>query len=377
MNVQLRSTGRTIDRRTFIEDPRQNKPVHPPQTTIFPVLGSCEGACKNYGMYLGTCFLLQDDLQKVFGEAGSYYYFATAGHILICNECRSYRSIRIALDWTPGDKRPNSYLCAVITTDIENFNGWLRVPAEYQAERTGDVRLRYLNDFGVIAVRKASCFGKARAVIANCRKECMQAAESRPDGRGAYLCGYPVCAQEAVFDRTEPRNYEQLLDFAQNKKVIAGLMMWMPPSTRIDDFPPSESESVRARCARERSTTAVYEMPQHHSEDGSDKEETAMAAKRLYRYYIDTSSGQAGSPVYVTGKDDGGEPCYYVLGIHLGAWPLPSRSPGASDVSCNICFSMKTALDQMRAEAWPQLVERSLPESDMCWEGNLLHVHIE
>ena len=80
---------------------------------------------------------------------------------------------------------------------------------------------------------------------------------------------------------------------------------------------------------------------------------------KLYRYYIDSSAGQSGSPVYVERKIRG-KTKYFVLGIHVGGWTL-TVSQGKS---CNVCMRLDAALEQMKAEGWPEWAREQGSKAD-------------
>ena len=331
-DLLIKKGGQIIDRRKFIEDPRKDISGHPPLKTIFPLLLSC-GNCNSSS--LGTCFLLQHDLEKVFREGSKYHYFATAGHNLVCKKCRDgegkmpYREINIVWEWTPGERRPDLYVCDTITAN--NNHGWIRVADEFRAKKIG-TNEAFLHDFGVIAVQKDVCLSACRDFFRNLSRLCLRALSGQPGAEEAYICGYPGLVHKSVFYNAKPRNYPDLPDSKEEpgKKAVYGLMMWMPPTLEKAASNPSEQETPSDRSDRERSTTAAYGMPQHHCKDDSDEKDSSQAKDRLYRYYIDTSPGQSGSPVYLEREDDNGDPSYYCVGIHVGTWKFSSQ-----ELNCN------------------------------------------
>ena len=350
-DVLTKKGGKIIDRRTFIEDPRKDISVRPPLKTIFPLLLHC-GKCDIYS--LGTCFLLQDELRNVFGEGRDYHYFVTAGHNLVCKTCRRdgekrmpYREVKIVWEWTPGKGEPDSYVCDTITA--KNNHGWIRVSNEFRTKTIGTDEA-FLHDFGVIAARKSDCSGVCKDSLRNLSKLCLQALSGQPEeAEEAYICGYPGLVDESVFSKAKPRNYDDLDDSKEDpgKKKVYGLMMWMPPTEWKAASSPSEQESPRERSDRERSTTAAYRMPQHHCNHDSDKVNSSQAKDKLYRYYIDTSPGQSGSPVCIEREDGNGDKSYYCVGIHIGTWTFSPK-----ELSCNVCFNVNEAIQRMKDEKW-------------------------
>ena len=350
-DLLIKEGGQTIDRREFIEDPRKDDVAHPPLKTIFPLLLSC-GNCKTLSS-LGTCFLLQYDLGDVFGEGRDYHYFVTAGHNLVCKTCdrdgegkMPYREVNIAWEWTPGKLTPDSCICKTITAN--NDQGWIRVSDKFRTEKIG-TNEAFLHDFGVIAVQKSVCLPACTKFFGKFTKECLRALSGQPGGEAANICGYPALVDESVFNTVKPRNYLDLPDskMEPGKKVVYGLMMWMPPTAGKAASSPSGQETPSDRSDRERSTTAAYGMPQHHHNDDSDKKESSQAKDILYRYYIDTSGGQSGSPVYIVREDGNGDESSYCVGIHVGRWDFSSK-----ELSCNVCFNIDEAIKRMKDEKW-------------------------
>ena len=344
-DLLIKEGDQTIDRREFIEDPRKDDVDHPPLKTIFPLLLSC-GKCDSSS--LGTCFLLGD----VFGEGRDCHYFVTAGHNLVCKTCdrdgekkMPYREVNIAWEWTPGKPRPDSCVCKTITAN--NDQGWIRVSDEFRTKKIGTIEA-FLHDFGVIAVRKSVCLPACTKFFGKFTKECLRALSGQTGAEEAYICGYPGLVHESVFKTIKPRNYLDLPDseMEAGKKVVYGLMMWMPPTLGKAASSPSGEETASERSDRERSTTAAYGMPQHHCNDGSDKKESSQAENILYRYYIDTSPGQSGSPVYIE-RDENGHKSYYCVGIHVGTWKFSSE-----ELICNVGFNVTAAIQRMNDEKW-------------------------
>ena len=352
-DLLIEEGGQIIDRREFIEDPRNDRVDHPPLRTIFPLLLSC-GKCKSPSF--GTCFLLQYDLINVFGGGRDYHYFVTAGHNLVCKTCRDgdkmlYREIKIAWEWTLGKKKPDLYVCDTITAN--NDQGWIRVSDEFRTKEIGTSEA-FLHDFGVIAVRKSVCLRACTNFFGKFTKECLRALSGQTGAEAAHICGYPGLIHKSVFDNAKPRNYHDLPDSKKEpgKKLVYGLMMRMPPTLGKAASSPSGQETPSDRSDRERSTTAAYGMPQHHCNDDSDKKESSQAENILYRYYIDTSPGQSGSPVYIEREDDNGDPSYYCVGIHVGTWNFSSNK-----LSCNVCFNVNEAIQRMKDEKWAEAVK--------------------
>ena len=354
-DLLIKKGGQTIDRREFIEDPRKDDLGHPPLKTIFPLLLRC-GNCNSSS--LGTCFLLQYDLRDVFGEGRDYHYFVTAGHNLVCKKCPTdgenkmpYREIKIAWEWTPGKTKPDLCVCDTITAN--NDQGWIRVSHEFRTKKIG-TNEAFLHDFGVIAVRKSVCLPACTKFFGKFTKQCLRVLSGQPGAEAAYICGYPGLVHESVFKTIKPRNYLDLPDseMEPGKKAVYGLMMWMPPTLGKAASSPSGQETTSKRSERERSTTAAYGMPQHHCNDDSDKKESSQAENILYRYYIDTSPGQSGSPVYIEKEDDNGDPSYYCVGIHVGRWDISSK-----ELSCNVCFNVNAAIRRMKVEKWANALQ--------------------
>ena len=83
-------------------------------------------------------------------------------------------------------------------------------------------------------------------------------------------------------------------------------MFWMPldPAVSVEDTdwsdvpPPDIDSNQTARSTHQRSTAAVYPFPQGHGDESSAEYKTTAPElqNKLYRYYIDSSEGQSGSP---------------------------------------------------------------------------------
>ena len=361
------SLGACRDRRVHIKDPRENdsKPPHLVHRTIFPVLAACQNdKCEVFDeAYLGTCFVL-DPLYDIFGKSKrKCHYFATAGHNLICHKCKSYRAVGIAIEWKENSTWPSKYLTDGPPELITQSGGpgWVRV-SEIDFKPIGDKdnRARYHYDFGVIAVYADRCDPATRKIIDDAKQmdQVFVAAESTYKRSLAYLCGYPYkveCEQdEACTEKVRTSEPKSLRTYD-----VRGSMFWMPldPGVSVEDTewsdvpPPDIDSNQTARSTHQRSTVAVYSFPQGHGDESSATYPTTVPElqSKLYRYYIDCSDGQSGSPVYVERKIDG-RTKYCVVGIHVGEWEL-TESEGKS---CNVCMRLDAALEQMEAEGWPE-----------------------
>ena len=355
--------GDCLDRRVHIKDPRQDdsKPPHPVHRTIFPVVAACHNdKCGvRDEVQLGTCFVL-DPLYQIFsGSKRKCHYFATAGHNLICHECESYRSVKIAIEWQEGSGLPSKFLVDGPSEPITQSSGpgWVRVSeVDFKPNILRDSRALYQYDFGVIAVYADRCDSATRKIIDDA--VLFVGADSTTKMSLAYLCGYPYqveCEQDEVY--TAKVRTSELKSLRTHD--VQGSMFWMPSDravsvedTNWSDVPPPDIDSNKtARSTHQRSTAAVYSFPQGHGDESSAVYKTTAPElqSKLYRYYIDSSGGQSGSPVYVE-REMNGETKYCVVGIHVGCWELTV----AQGKSCNVCMRLDAALEQMKTERWPE-----------------------
>ena len=73
----------------------------------------------------------------------------------------------------------------------------------------------------------------------------------------------------------------------------------------------------------------------------------------LYRYYIDSSGGQSGSPVYILGTDFTDSITYSAVGIHVGRWDV-------SPMGFNVCVRLDATVQTMKDEKWPDWSKKQL-----------------
>ena len=369
--------GGCLDRRVYIRDPRKSdaKPPHLVHRFIFPVVSACQNTvCANHCIYQnGTCFVL-NPLYEIFGESGrECHYFATAGHNLICEVCKSYCSVEIAIEWQINNNRPSKCLVdgpqGRITQD--GGPGWVQVSEkDFRPIRDKDCRARYQYDFGVIAVYADRCDRKTCEMIDDARKrdQLFVGADSLDRRSLAYLCGYP-CEVECEQGEVYTTEVQSAAPKSLRTYKVLGSMFWMPLNQKVSvedpywsDVPPPDIDSNQtARSTHQRSTAAVYSFPQDHgNESSADYKTTAPELQsKLYRYYIDSSEGQSGSPVYVERKNDG-DIKYCVVGIHVGCWKLTV----AQGKSCNVCMRLDAALEQMKTECWPEWARNKGSKAD-------------
>ena len=383
--------GDCWDRRVYIEDPRQNdsKPPHPVHRTIFPVLAACHNdKCGVLNIaHLGTCFVL-DPLYDIFGESETEcHYFATAGHNLICHKCKSYRAVEIAIEWKKNSRLPSKYLVDGPRARITQSSGpgWVRVSEIFKEKRDKDSRSRYQYDFGVIAVYADRCDRATRKIIDDAGAQLFVGADSSYKRSVAYLCGYPFQVESE-----DGQVYTGRAQTSRPKRPrtenVPGSMFWMPsdPEVSVEDTdwsdvpPPDIDSNQTARSTHQRSTVAVYSFPQGHGNESSAEYKTTAGElqSKLYRYYIDSSEGQSGSPVYVERKIRG-KTKYCVVGIHVGGWKLTV----AQGKSCNVCMRLDAALEQMKAEGWAEWAREQGSKVDeesaaLGVQGQLLPYHV-
>ena len=128
------------------------------------------------------------------------------------------------------------------------------------------------------------------------------------------------------------------------------------------DVPPPDIDSNQtARSTHQRSTAAVYSFPQGHCDESSADYKTTAGElqSKLYRYYIDSSEGRSGSPVYVERKIRD-KTKYCVVGIHVAGWKLTV----AQGKSCNVCMRLDAAVEQMKGERWPEWARNKGSKAD-------------
>ena len=360
--------GDCWDRRVYIEDPRQNdsKPPHLVHRTILPVLAACHNVkCKSRNIfYLGTCFVL-DPLYDIFGESESwiaqYHYFATAGHNLTCRRCKSYLAVEIAIEWQRNSNLPSKYLVDGPRAHITQSGGpgWVRVSEiDFQPNRDRDSRSRYQYDFGVTAVYADGCDPATSKIIEeiDAQQRLFMRADSSCSRSLADLCGYPHQV-ESEYGQVHSGQARTSRPERPRTETVAGSMFWMPLHPQVsvedtewsDEHPPDIDSNQEVRSKHQRSTAAVYSFPQGHSNESSEEYQTTTPElkSKLYRYYIDSTQGQSGSPVYLA-RVIGGKTKYCVVRIHVSVWELPDGK------SCNVCMRLDAALDQMKAERWPE-----------------------
>ncbi|XP_065196912.1 uncharacterized protein LOC135828394 [Sycon ciliatum] len=318
------------DRRVRVLNPRKSPAGgHPVHASIFQVRSACK-TCKQVAP--ATCFMVEQ-LNK--GRDHPCYYFTTAAHVLCCSDCGEYCWIQIVYEWDPKKPKPSStFLPDETFVEENNDRGWLRVPEDYVkncGEGKGDWD-RYLYDYGIIALRKDNLeqrlkdeLDKLSGENAMVRKPMAQQPRMESVDQ-AFLCGFPGEVK---------------------KEAVRGHMYWMPVDKAKKAEPLLDDIGFKKRSGQERETSALFAMPQRHTNDGDgdgnnkSSSNQDLVVKRLYRHYIDSSGGQSGSPVY---SYDDEEDEYIVYGIHAGYWRFEDAK---SNLYCNVAVRMQEVYKDM------------------------------
>ncbi|XP_065196911.1 uncharacterized protein LOC135828393 [Sycon ciliatum] len=317
------------DRRVRVLNPR--KPPaggHPVHASIFQVRSACK-TCKQVAP--ATCFMVEQ-LNK---GAHPCYYFTTAAHVICCSDCGEYCWIQIVYEWDPKFPEPSStFLPDKTFVEENNDRGWLRVPEDYikncgKGKEDWD---RYLYDYGVIALRKDNLEKGLKNELAmlsgeNAMVRKPRAQKARMESVDqAFLCGFPGEVK---------------------KEAVRGHMYWMPVDKAKKAEPLLDAIGFQKRRGQERETSALFAMPQRHTNDGDgdgnnkSSSNQELVVQRLYRHYIDSSGGQSGSPVY---SYDDEEDEYIVYGIHAGYWRFEDAK---SNLYCNVAVRMQEVYKDM------------------------------
>ena len=319
------------DRRVRVLNPRKTPAGaggHPVHASIFQVRSACQ-ACNQVAP--ATCFMVEQ-LNK---GAHPCYYFTTAAHVICCSDCGEYCWIQIVYEWDPKDSKPSStFLPDETFVEENNDRGWLRVPEDYVkncGEGKGDWD-RYLYDYGIIALRKDNLeqrlkdeLDKLSGANAMVRKPMAQQPRMESVDQ-AFLCGFPGEVK---------------------KEAVRGHMYWMPVDKAKKAEPLLHDIGFKKRRGQERETSALFAMPQRHTNDGDgdgnnkSSSNQDLVVKRLYRHYIESSGGQSGSPIYSYNDE---EKEYVVYGIHAGYWRFDDAK---SNLYCNVAVRIQEVYKDM------------------------------
>ncbi|XP_065179764.1 uncharacterized protein LOC135810218 isoform X2 [Sycon ciliatum] len=324
------------DRRVRVLNPRKTPAGgHPVHASIFQVRSRCVTCCK---IGIATCFMVEQ-LNK--GRDHPCYYFTTAAHVIFCSDCGEYRWAQIVYEWDPKDYKPSSTFPPDGTVVEENNDrGWLRVPEDYIKNCGKGEWDRYPYDYGIIALRKDNLEQRLKNELdklsgENAMVHVPMAQQPRMESVDqAFLCGFPA--------------------EVKNEKVL-GHMYWVPVDKSKKAEPLQDDISFKKRRVQERETSALFAMPQRHMNDGDGDRTNKISSnqelvvKRLYRHYIDSSAGQAGSPVYCYNDEDKE---YVVYGIHTGRWLF---SDAKSNLYCKVAVRIQEVYKDM--SKWIELKE--------------------
>ena len=348
------------DRRVRVLNPRKTPAGgHPVHASIFQVRSRCVTCCK---IGIATCFMVEQ-LNK--GRDHPCYYFTTAAHVIFCSDCGEYRWAQIVYEWDPKDYKPSSTFPPDGTVVEENNDrGWLRVPEDYIKNCGKGEWDRYPYDYGIIALRKDNLEQRLKNELdklsgENAMVHVPMAQQPRMESVDqAFLCGFPA--------------------EVKNEKVL-GHMYWVPVDKSKKAEPLQDDISFKKRRVQERETSALFAMPQRHMNDGDGDRTNKISSnqelvvKRLYRHYIDSSAGQAGSPVYCYNDEDKE---YVVYGIHTGRWLF---SDAKSNLYCKVAVRIQEVYKDM--SKWIELKEAdeqtAPPAQKHSTEGKVHSVKLE
>eukprot|EP00117_Sycon_ciliatum_P046372 scpid69162/ scgid1909/ len=287
------------DRRVRVLNPRKTPAGaggHPVHASIFQVRSACK-SCHPDGKILvgyGTCFMVEQ-LNKAKGSDPPCYYFTTAAHVICCSDCGEYCWIQIVYEWDPKDSEPRStFLPDETFVEENNDRGWLRVPEDYikncgKGKEDWD---RYLYDYGIIALRKDNLEKGLKDELAmlsgeNAMVRKPRAQKARMESVDqAFLCGFPGEVK---------------------KEEVRGHMYWMPVDKAKKAEPLLDDIGFQKRRGQERETSALFAMPQRHTNDGEEDE-------------------------------------YIVYGIHAGYWRFEDAK---SNLYCNVAVRIQEVYKDM------------------------------
>eukprot|EP00117_Sycon_ciliatum_P008313 scpid69533/ scgid1909/ len=283
------------DRRVRVLNPRKTPAGaggHPVHASIFQVRSACNFACNEVAT--GTCFMVEQ-LNKAKGSDPPCYYFTTAAHVICCSDCGEYCWIQIVYEWDPKDSEPRStFLPDETFVEENNDRGWLRVPEDYikncgKGKEDWD---RYLYDYGIIALRKDNLEKGLKDELAmlsgeNAMVRKPRAQKARMESVDqAFLCGFPGEVK---------------------KEEVRGHMYWMPVDKAKKAEPLLDDIGFQKRRGQERETSALFAMPQRHTNDGEEDE-------------------------------------YIVYGIHAGYWRFEDAK---SNLYCNVAVRIQEVYKDM------------------------------
>eukprot|EP00117_Sycon_ciliatum_P012356 scpid64423/ scgid2252/ len=351
----LRGPDEEFDTRKWI--PLNNRVG--PHGDVVQLLSFKTECCKNRKPpSYGTCFLAKSISGRgskssfnLFneGEKGDEYVcFFTVAHNLYCYKHRCYAE-KIALvhmkqpgtlEWTARTKQKEIH-------HGDTKSGFYRVPEEFKTFTTHDAQCR--SDYGLIVLRRDSLLDVDTQNISLCLP-----ASLRPCYQNGAVCGYP----QNVYRRPDIPGY------GEEDGVSAGV----PGRPDVKRYCVTGAQYCSAACSTsapavkmsdkrlrdadfrrvaERNSNGIFSFPQNHFDQEREVfRPSPQTSESLYRYYIEASPGNSGSPVYVDLKDSSS---VEVVGIHRGPWCYRFKERIDIATDCNIAVRLTEAvLDRMR-----------------------------
>eukprot|EP00117_Sycon_ciliatum_P030526 scpid35220/ scgid24036/ Glycogen synthase kinase-3 len=301
------------------------------QKCTFQIRTFCQ-RCRDRGDFDGGggCILVKD----INPEDANVYVFAVPAHLIYCFKCEHaartqpqgthkekrgswYRMTQIVLDWPKNQDQPLRTLQGPdVWVGENNEYGWLAVSDQYKEYTPGNngyigrYNHQFVHDYGLIAVRKNKVAERDKKCLPEL-EEMIAVGDMDSDNQQyvyvakAFVCGYP----------------DQV-----NKSPAAGLYM-IPESDLVAYDQNQPRGSPEERFESERSTAALYPMPQRHrsdrqdgTNDGNDDDAREDVKRFLIRHYNETTEGNSGSLIYSENSSSAGICEYRADGMHLGFW---------------------------------------------------------
>lgn len=231
------------------------------KSSPFDSIFALESGCDNCGdIHQGTCFILNELNNDEKKSCQDYYLFVTAGHNIFCGTCLSYSWVRIY-----ENLEEETYLLDTDESEGKisryNKNGWLKVPDSFENKERKELT-DWGQNYGIIAAKKSKC---ERPV--------------KPWNGSLMLAVMPSCTGETL--KVHLSGFPQDVVHGGVQQIARPYQYW------------------------------VKEAREAHQSTG----------KNLLEHFVDTSSGQSGSPLFVlpenTTETQSAHPAY-VVGIHVG-----------------------------------------------------------
>ncbi|XP_065191516.1 uncharacterized protein LOC135822636 isoform X2 [Sycon ciliatum] len=348
----LRGLDHEFDKRIWVPGPLNGREGPHRDVVQVVIFKTC---CKHLKLpTFGTCFLAKtaegSPLVLNGGAAeDEYACFFTVAHNLYCKKHACYVA-KIALvhmnkPGTPAERTPRTK-----SKDMSHNDkiGFYRVPQEFKQCKTRDGLCQ--SDYGLIVVRRDELLDLDLQHISLSLPTSLvgESAACYPHG---VVCGYPVY----VFQKPNTSEYNlggESAGFKERPDVkrylVVGAQYCSVPSGSSDSVQESDAQALSKEDRRqlERHSDGIFSFPQNHFDEECEKycpQSSASAA--LYRYYIDTSPGNSGSPVYVPMQDG----TFVVVGLHRGTWYYHHKNDVDRATDCNVAVRLTdTVLKRMK-----------------------------